>query len=127
MAQRQQVILECDLDPEGERRQAETMTFWNSQGTRHEIEVCEEHRKDIEEVLEALDSFTVHARRIGPNTPAQRGGAPATGRRRARGGSDGTSPDPKVVREWAKSQGITVNERGRLSQEVLQQYLAATG
>lgn len=74
-------------------------------------------------MLDALDSFTGMARRIGPNVRQRQQIAPAQPRR-ARGGS---GVDAKAVREWAKSQGITSNERGRLSTDVVQQYLAATG
>lgn len=35
------------------------------------------------------------------------------------------SPDPKLIREWAQSQGIEVAARGKLSNEVIEKYLAA--
>lgn len=35
------------------------------------------------------------------------------------------SPDPKLVRAWAQSQGIEVAARGKLSNEVIDKYLAA--
>ncbi len=127
MAQRLQTILECDLDNDGERRPAETVTFYSSTGMQHEIEVCEEHRKDIDEVLEAIDSFTGHARRIGPNAPQRRQQAVAPAPAKANGRSRGNADyDAKAVREWAQSQGIEVSGRGRISATVLEQYRAAT-
>ncbi len=97
-----------------------------STGMKHEIEVCDEHRKDIEEVLEALDSFTGHARRIGPNAPQRRGqvvAAPAPAKsKRGRGNAD---YDAKAVREWTAADGVEVSERGRISTTVLEQYRAA--
>ncbi len=88
----------------------------------HEIEVCDEHRKDIDEVLEAIDSFTDHARRIGPNAAQRRGqqqqAAPAKAGR-SRGNTD---YDTKAVREWAAANGIEVTARGRISTTVLEQY-----
>ncbi len=94
---------------------------------RHEIEVCDEHRKDIDEVLEALDSFTGHARRIGPNATQRRGQqvAPTPPRNGRSRGSAGY--DAKAVREWAAANGIEVNERRRISTSVLEQYRAAQG
>lgn len=35
------------------------------------------------------------------------------------------SPDPKQVREWALSVGIKVAARGKLSNEIIDKYLAA--
>ncbi len=91
---------------------------------QHEIEVCDEHRKDIEEVLEAIDSFTGHARRIGPNAPQQRRSQAAAVPTRGRAKSD---YDAGAVREWAQSQGIDVSARGRISTDVLEKYRATQG
>jgi hypothetical protein len=33
--------------------------------------------------------------------------------------------DPAAVRAWARSKGITVSERGRISADVLAQFTAA--
>lgn len=127
MAQRLQTLLECDLDQDGERRDATTMTFWSSTGVQHEIEVCEDHRKDIDEVLTAIDSFTEYARRIGPRVRSTTASPALTRRRTSRssGSSGSDGPDPIAVREWATSQGIEVSSRGRISQKVLEQYAAA--
>lgn len=38
-----------------------------------------------------------------------------------------TSPQSSVVRQWARSKGMEVGERGRLSPEVLAAYAAAHG
>lgn len=35
------------------------------------------------------------------------------------------SVDPSLVRKWAKEEGIDVNDRGRLSAEIVSKYLAA--
>lgn len=37
------------------------------------------------------------------------------------------SPDSTQVREWAKSQGLPVKDRGRVASELIAQYRAATG
>ncbi|PLS87445.1 MAG: hypothetical protein CYG60_01865 [Actinobacteria bacterium] len=42
-----------------------------------------------------------------------------------RSASKGPGVDPKQVREWAKSQGIDVNPRGRVSKTLTDQYQAA--
>lgn len=122
MAKKMSVTIECDLDPEGSRRKAETITFYSARtGQEHELDVCEEHRVDIEEVFAAVEDFTGLARRIGPRAakaPAKKGSGKAS--------SNGSSPiDPKVVREWAKANGVEVNDRGRLSADVVAAYQAA--
>jgi hypothetical protein len=94
-----------------------------STGMKHEIEVCDEHRKDIDEVLEALDSFTGHARRIGPNAAQRRGQQQAAPAKAGRRGN--TDCDTKAVRQWAAANGVEVSERGRISTTVLEQYRAA--
>ena len=112
---------ECDMDQGDKRRPGETLTFWDSTGMQHEIDLCEEHQTDLQEVLTAVDDFAGLARRIGPRlgktAPSKRGKASNNGR--------DTTPDPKAVRVWANEQGIEVSARGRISAEVVQQYLAA--
>ncbi len=95
-----------------------------STGMRHEIEVCDEHRKDIDEVLAAIDSFTAHARRIGPNAPQQRKGQAVIAPAKERSKSD---YDADAVREWTQANIVKVSERGKISTTVLEQYRAAQG
>jgi hypothetical protein len=125
MARRTLVQIECDLDSDGSRKEAETVTFYSAKtGQEFELDLCEEHRNDLTEVLDPVDDFTGLARKIGPRN---RQAPPAPARRgRSSSTANGASPvDPKLVREWAKETGIDVNERGRLSAAVVQQYQAA--
>jgi hypothetical protein len=108
MAQRVQVLLVCDLhddDTEG----TETIRF-SVDGASYEIDVCVPHAAELR------DSFAPYvgaARRAGRATVA--------GRRR----QVATGVDPAAVRAWAKSNGITVSERGRVSAEIIERYTAA--
>jgi hypothetical protein len=36
-----------------------------------------------------------------------------------------TGVDPAAVRAWAKSQGLKVNERGRIPADIVERYTAA--
>lgn len=118
MAQKVQVMLVCDLH-EDEVEGAETVAF-GLDGTAYEIDVCEEHAGALR------DSFAAYvggARRAGrpPVAPAQR---------RARGGRAaapaGSSRERvQEIREWARANGHTVSERGRLSGAVVAAYDAA--
>ena len=111
MAQRIQVLLVCDVhgdDTEG----TETLNF-SVEGSSYEIDVCDQH------AAEFRDSF---ARYVAAGRRAHRGSS--DGRRR-RGGRSTGEFDPAAVRAWAKSTGVKVSERGRISADVVEQFRAA--
>lgn len=126
MAQRILTLLLCDLH-EDETEGDETITF-SFDGTGYEIDTCKEH---ADELRETLAVFTGHARKLG------RGGVPqqtkrASSPRRTASASTVATPvatpagvDVTAVREWARENGHTVSERGRLSAKVLEAYTAA--
>jgi hypothetical protein len=111
MAQRVQVILVCDLH-EDETPGTETVTF-ALDGTAYEIDVCDPHGRELR------DSF---ARFVGAARKASRGPRAAGGRRRGRRGGSGEAAQ---IREWARSQGLAVPERGRVPAELAEKYAAA--
>ena len=108
MAQKVQVVLVDDIDG---GTADETVTF-SLDGVSYEIDLTHDNAAHLRDVLAP---YVGHGRRIGgPRRASARGGARA---------QDGTNP--AVVREWAKSQGIAVNERGRISAELRAKYDAA--
>jgi hypothetical protein len=110
MAQRVQVLLVCDLhddDTEG----TETVSF-SVEGASYEIDVCAGHAAALR------DSFAPY---VGAARRVSRGGAVPSGRRRR----VATGVDPAAVRAWAKSQGLKVNERGRIPAEIVDRFIAA--
>lgn len=111
MAQRVQVILVCDLH-EGETPGTETISF-ALDGSAYEIDVCETHGHELRN---AFAPYVGAARRGGG-----RSGRSASGRRRRRGGSG----EAAQIREWARSQGLAVPERGRVPAELAEKYAAA--
>ena len=111
MAQRVQVILVCDLH-EAETPGTETISF-ALDGSSYEIDVCDDHGRELRD---AFAPFVGAARRGGG-----RGGRPS-GRRRARRGG---SSEAAQIREWARSQGLAVPERGRVPAELAEKYAAA--
>jgi len=111
MAQRVQVILVCDLH-EDETPGTETVAF-SLDGSSYEIDVCEAHGKELRD---AFAPFVGAARR-GSARSSSRGG----GRRRRRSGSG----EAAQIREWARSQGLAVPERGRVPAELAEKYAAA--
>jgi hypothetical protein len=57
------------------------------------------------------------------STATKRAGRPAKATRRA---STGGSSDTAAVRAWAREQGISVPERGRLGRDLIERYQQAT-
>lgn len=116
MAQRVQVLLVCDLhedDVEG----TETVAF-GLDGAAYEFDVCDEHATDIRDAFAPYVGAARKAGRAG-TTPA---------RRSSRSSSRPAPTDRErvqAIREWARSHGHTVSDRGRLSADVLAAYEAA--
>ena len=109
MAQRIQTLLTDDLDG-GEA--AGTVRF-GLEGAEYEIDLSAAHS---DKLRQALGQCLAHARRAG-----------GTARSGARGRRGGAAVDTAKVREWAKSQGIEVKDRGRGPADVVEQYKTATG
>jgi hypothetical protein len=107
MVQKVQVVLVDDLDGGPADR---TVTF-SFAGAAYEIDLSEQNANAFADVLAR---YVGNARRVGSG-----------GRRAARRSSGKDSP--AAIRTWAKSQGIEVNERGRISAELRAKYEAATG
>jgi hypothetical protein len=110
MAQRVQVILVCDLH-EDETPGTQTVAF-GLDGSSYEIDVCDAH------AVEMRDNI---GRFVGVGRRATGRGARA-GRRRVRHGGSGEAAQ---IREWARSQGLPVPERGRIPADLADKYAAA--
>jgi hypothetical protein len=100
------VIITDDLDGS---ENAQTVSF-GLDGVAYEIDLAKKNRAKLEH---ALAPFIQAARRV-----------PRSGRRR--GSRSGAAPaDRSAVRDWARSAGLQVSERGRISADVLRRYDAA--
>jgi Lsr2 len=112
MAQKIQTLLIDDLDG----REAEGTVRFGLDGADYEIDLSAKHAEALRKALE----------------PYVRAGRRASGsvvRRPARSGRRATAaagPDSTAVREWAKSQGIEVKDRGRVPAELVVKFRAAT-
>ncbi|MFF4420650.1 Lsr2 family protein [Streptomyces sp. NPDC001549] len=107
MAQKVQVLLVDDLDG-GEAD--ETVTF-ALDGKTYEIDLT---TANAEKLRGLLDPYTKGGRRIG--------GRASTGRTKGRTAAASGNPDTAEIRAWAKSQGMSVNDRGRVPQEIRDAY-----
>lgn len=108
MAQRVQVMLIDDVDGSAG---AETVTF-ALDGVTYEIDLSE---KNAAKMRGDLASWVGHGRRVSGRSSASRPARKASG-----GGTDSSA-----VREWARSNGHEVSERGRISAAVMDAYNAA--
>ena len=118
MAQKMQVLLLDDIDG-GDA--SETVSF-SLDGVGYEIDLNDENAGKLRD---ALSSWVGHARKTsgrstgGARRPrAARSGAGA-------GAGAGAGSETAEVRAWAKENGHTVSERGRIPGGVLDAYRAA--
>ena len=109
VAQKTVVELVDDIDG-GEAD--ETVTF-ALDGVDFRIDLSSENANRLRETLA---QYVGHARRTGGR---KKGGTLAS----ARNGK----PDTQAIREWARSQGETVAERGRISHDLLIRFQEAHG
>jgi hypothetical protein len=106
MAQRITVTLEDDLDG----GPADQTVRFGLDGAEYEIDLS---ARNATAFREQLAPFTERARMAG-RAPGSRAGRSASARKRSSG-----------IRAWARGQGITVSDRGRIPASVIEQYQAA--
>ena len=100
MARKVQYLLVDDLDG-GEAE--ETVSF-ALDGTSYEIDLSKQNAKALRD---ALATYVSSARRAG-------------GRRgRSRGGR---ASDTAAIRDWARSQGMKISDRGRIPADIIEKY-----
>lgn len=111
MATRTVVELVDDLDGKKlANGKGETVQF-HLDGVEYEIDLSNQNAKKLRK---GFQPYIDAGRRVG-------------GRRR-RGGHTrrvNTDIDTRAVREWARSRGLEVSDRGRLPQDIVDQYRAA--
>lgn len=111
MAQKVHVVLVDDIDG----GDAEETVSFALDGISYEIDLS---TANAARLRDDLASWVGHARRIGGRS---RSGRRAGGRSQGRSGGESAA-----IREWARNNGYTVNERGRIPAEVRSAYEAAT-
>ena len=112
MAQKIQTVFVDDLDG----TEAEGTVRFGLDGSEYEIDLNAGHAQALRE---ALAPYVSAARRAGGGAARR----PARTTRRA----PATGLNTTEVREWAKSQGIDVKDRGRVPAELVVKFKAATG
>jgi hypothetical protein len=114
MARQVKVLLVCDKHTGEEEVVATQTVTLQVNGKEVELDLCDH---DGAEFYAAIDPW-LNAGRAVSGTPA-RGGA---GRRRR---DQQPKRDNTAIRDWARSAGIEVSDRGRIPQTVVEKYDAA--
>ena len=110
MAQRVQILLEDDIDG---TPATETIPF-ALDGKSYEIDLNE---KNAGKLRGALEKFIAASRKAGTNSKSN--GTPRAQKVTPLG------PSPREVRDWARSNGLEVPDRGRIPEEIRKQFEAA--
>jgi hypothetical protein len=103
------VIEELVDDIDGQEA-SETVKF-SYRGTDYEVDLSE---KNMAKMDKALARYVGVARKVKTTRPV-----------RTLTRANAVGPDPRDIREWAKSEGIEVSARGRVPADVTRQYEAA--
>jgi hypothetical protein len=107
MAQKVNIVLVDDIDGS---EATQTVAF-ALDGTSYEIDLNDKH---AEELRNAVATFVGHARKV------SRGG-----RRRTAAASSASGTSAKEIRDWARSNGFKVPDRGRIPADVREAFEAA--
>jgi hypothetical protein len=107
MAQHAQIVFTDDIDGSDA---AGTVQF-GLEGASYEIDLS---KKNADKLAKVLEPYINAARKASRGSRRQ-----PTGRPRAAG------PNPAAVREWAKSEGMEVKDKGRVPAELIVKFQAA--
>jgi len=105
MAQKVNIVLVDDIDGSDAN---ETVAF-GLDGTSYEIDLND---KNAAALREALSPYVGHARKVG------------TRGRRTRNAAASSGPSARELRDWARSNGFEVSDRGRVPAEVREAFNA---
>ena len=125
MARIETVVFSCDLHEGDEVTEGVAEVSFAFDGSSYEIDLCPDHRTEMEEAFATYVGSARRSNRGGSasSSSPRRTSRPAAGSGRSSGGSD--REEVQRIREWARENGHTVSERGRLSSTVLEAYRAA--
>jgi len=116
VARREIVVLEDDLDG---GKADETVKF-ALDGIQYEIDLSE---KNAQKLRTVFADYVGHGRKVG------RGGVVVGGRAasRTRGGATADREQNRAIRAWAKRKGKSISDRGRIPQDIVDEYNADAG
>jgi hypothetical protein len=112
MAKRTVTKLIDDLD----HGEADETVKFGLDGVQYEIDLSSKNAAALREVL---------APYVGAGSRMSR--APASGGSRRRGTQSMDREQNRAIREWARSKGKTISDRGRIPEEIVAEYHASAG
>ena len=119
MARQRQIIETVTCDVCGEETDDPTGVTLGWGREQWELDLCPAHNAELSSEFER---WTANARRSGGRGGGRSGSGSGSGGRSGSGGSNG---DVGAMREWARSNGYKVGDKGRISAEVRDAYAAA--
>jgi hypothetical protein len=117
MARKVQVILSDDLD---ENLSADETVSFSLDGTSYEIDLADKNAKEMRDVF---SRYVSAARKVGRGSRTSGGGG-GGGRGRSTGGRMDRE-QAGAIRDWARKNGHSVSDRGRIPASVVDAYEAA--
>jgi hypothetical protein len=111
-----QTIVTCDVHGDGVTGGQPVIVGFD--GAQYEVDLCQEHR---DELVRFLEPYLAGARRGGQAV------APRASRRRPSGSKRAARSSSADVREWARSQGYEVSDRGRVPAAIAAEFAQAHG
>ena len=110
MARRVHIVLEDDLDG----GPADETVVFGLDGREYEIDLSAQRAESLRDALEPYISA---------------GRRRTSGKKKERSGTrkSGSRSDLAQIREWARTNGVEVSKRGRISASVIEKYDAAVG
>ena len=117
MARKVQVILSDDLD---DNLSADETVSFSLDGTSYEIDLADKNAKEMRDVF---SRYVSAARKVGRGSRTSGGGA-GSGRGRSAGGRMDRE-QAGAIRDWARKNGHSVSDRGRIPASVVDAYEAA--
>jgi hypothetical protein len=116
MAQKVVVSLVDDLDSS----EADETVEFGLDGTTYEIDLSDDNASALRA---RLADYVAHARRRSGRRRSGSGAPASAPAKRAGGGRAAVDREQnQAIREWARKQGMTVSERGRIPSEVSEAY-----
>jgi Lsr2 len=116
MAKTTRVVLTCDLHGDG--TDAVTTIRLDNGTARYELDLCQTH---LDELTGAGRRLRARRRASGAGSATQRRNKTAAAKTRRRGRA---TLDTAAVREWARANGYTVSDRGRIPRPIREAFSA---
>jgi hypothetical protein len=119
LAQNTVVVVVDDLDGQSLPEDNRQTVRWGLDGQTYELDLSDEHAAELRS---ALQRYIVAGRRVGRESRARLAGG---GTRPRPPAGAGQRRDTAAIREWARSHGHQISDRGRIPADVLEAYAAA--